>query len=127
MSQLAGPTLMGAGSQVMAERNQWSDAYDAIGLNETTEDNWVKDFEEHKATEGKSETTFGTICVTQSRPFAEVKNEEFNQKFWEHLKEEWKKRRDESEEQPPWLSEFNEFYDPYKVRVLNRSQMAASS
>lgn len=47
--------------------------------------------------------------------FVDVKNEEFNKHFWEHLQDEWKKRVEQSEDQSPWLGEFSEFYDPYKV------------
>lgn len=87
-----------SGYQTTEERNEWSDAYDAIGLNENEPNtsDWLKDFEEHKATE-------------------DAKNDEFNKHFWNNLKDEWKKRSQESEEQSPWLSEFSEFYDPYKV------------
>lgn len=45
----------------------------------------------------------------------EVDNEEFNTQFWNRLQDEWKKISDKMDDQSPWLSEFSEYYDPYKV------------
>lgn len=45
-------------------------------------------------------------------------NEEFNKQFWNRLQDEWKKISDGMDEQSPWLSEFSEYYDPYKVSIL---------
>lgn len=47
----------------------------------------------------------------------DVNNEEFNKQFWDRLQDEWKKISDRLDEQSPWLSEFSEYYDPYKVRL----------
>ncbi|XP_055311031.1 peroxisomal targeting signal 1 receptor isoform X2 [Sitodiplosis mosellana] len=56
---------------------------------------WVRDFAEHKAKQ-------------------DVDNEEFNKQFWNRLQDEWKKISDRLDDQSPWLSEFNEYYNPYK-------------
>ncbi|XP_031629596.1 peroxisomal targeting signal 1 receptor [Contarinia nasturtii] len=56
---------------------------------------WVRDFAEHKAKQ-------------------DVDNEEFNKHFWNRLQDEWKKISDNLDDQSPWLSEFSEYYDPYK-------------
>lgn len=49
-----GPPMGYTGSQMVEDRAKWSAAYDAIGLNETSSGDWVKDFEEHKVSEGKT-------------------------------------------------------------------------
>lgn len=36
----------------------------------------------------------------------------YNEKFWQRLQDEWQKLSEDTEH--PWLSEFNESYDPYK-------------
>lgn len=48
----------------------------------------------------------------------ETKTEQFNKKFWNRLQDEWKKISERAEDQPPWLSEFSEYYDPYKVSTI---------
>lgn len=37
----------------------------------------------------------------------------FNNQFWDRLQDEWKKIS-ESDTDHPWISEFNDYYDPYK-------------
>lgn len=37
----------------------------------------------------------------------------FNSQFWDRLQDEWKKVS-ESDSDHPWISEFNDYYDPYK-------------
>lgn len=55
MNRMSFATPMGyTGSQMVEDRAKWSAAYDAIGLNETSSGDWVKDFEEHKVSEGKA-------------------------------------------------------------------------
>lgn len=50
--------------------------------------------------------------------FLDENNEEFNKQFWNRLQDEWKKMSDGLDEQSPWLAEFSEYYDPYKVMAL---------
>ncbi|EDS35509.1 peroxisomal targeting signal 1 receptor [Culex quinquefasciatus] len=57
-------------------------------------DDWAKAFEDSK--KGNQEAT-----------------ENYNKQFWERLQDEWRSIS-ENESQHPWLSEFSEFYDPYK-------------
>lgn len=45
----------------------------------------------------------------------DVESERFNKQFWNRLQDEWRRLSQESDDQPPWLSEFSEYYDPYKV------------
>ncbi|KAK9687595.1 hypothetical protein QE152_g36146 [Popillia japonica] len=40
-------------------------------------------------------------------------DDSFNHKFWDQLQNEWK-RISESDTDHPWISEFNDYYDPYK-------------
>lgn len=41
--------------------------------------------------------------------------ENYNSQFWNRLQNEWKKISEEDDQAHPWLSEFNDYYDPYKV------------
>lgn len=42
----------------------------------------------------------------------------YNSQFWSRLQNEWKKISEEDDQSHPWLSEFSDYYDPYKVGVL---------
>uniref|UniRef100_A0A6B2EFH1 Putative peroxisomal targeting signal 1 receptor n=1 Tax=Phlebotomus kandelakii TaxID=1109342 RepID=A0A6B2EFH1_9DIPT len=42
------------------------------------------------------------------------KKDEYNQQFWNRLQDEWRKIAEENDDHHPWLSEFQDFYDPYK-------------
>ncbi|XP_059613639.1 peroxisomal targeting signal 1 receptor [Phlebotomus argentipes] len=42
------------------------------------------------------------------------KKDEYNQQFWNRLQDEWRKIAEENDEHHPWLTEFQDFYDPYK-------------
>lgn len=96
MNRTMMPPMQLAGPLAMAEqRNQWTEAFDALDRDEIIDGDWIKDFEEHKVNES-------------------AKSEEYNKKFWDRLQDEWKKISTQSEDQPPWLSEFSEYYDPYK-------------
>lgn len=44
-----------------------------------------------------------------------ARSEEYNQKFWDKLQDEWKKISEDNDAEHPWLSEFTDYYDPYKV------------
>lgn len=49
--------------------------------------------------------------------FALVKTtENYNSQFWDRLQNEWKQISDDKEH--PWLTEFSEYYDPYKVIAI---------
>ncbi|GAB0090353.1 peroxisomal targeting signal 1 receptor [Sergentomyia squamirostris] len=56
---------------------------------------WVKDYAENMKAEAD-------------------KKDEYNQQFWNRLQNEWKKIAEEHDEHHPWLTEFQDFYDPYK-------------
>lgn len=56
---------------------------------------WLQDFQEH----AEKQT---------------AENEKYNQEFWNRLQEEWKKISEETDEGHPWLSDFTNYYDPYK-------------
>ncbi|KAJ6635614.1 Peroxisomal targeting signal 1 receptor [Pseudolycoriella hygida] len=58
-----------------------------------TSEDWVKDFDAQKKTEAEM-------------------TENYNTQFWNKLQDEWKKMS--NEEGHPWLSEFTDYYDPYK-------------
>lgn len=48
-------------------------------------------------------------------------NEKYNEQFWNRLQEEWKKISEENDEAHPWLSEFTNFYDPYKEYAFDEN------
>lgn len=87
--------------QELGANNIWADQLNYLdhkvtaAVNEEEAD-WMKDFEQDKKEQ-------------------ETANQEFNTQFWDRLHNEWKKISEEQENQHPWLSEFTEFYDPYKV------------
>lgn len=43
--------------------------------------------------------------------------ENYNSQFWNRLQDEWKKIAEDTDRHP-WLSEFTEYYDPYKVKSI---------
>lgn len=83
----------------LGTNNIWADEFSYLdhkmtaGVNEV---DWLKDFEKDK--EVQAET-----------------NQQFNNQFWDRLHSEWMKISEEQDNQHPWLSEFTEYYDPYKV------------
>ncbi|KAI4460797.1 peroxisomal targeting signal 1 receptor pex5 [Holotrichia oblita] len=48
-----------------------------------------------------------------AQAWADEHDDQFNHKFWDQLQNEWK-RISESDSDHPWISEFNDYYDPYK-------------
>lgn len=47
--------------------------------------------------------------------YLKVKNSEnYNDQFWNNLQDEWKKISEGNETDHPWLSDFSDYYDPYK-------------
>ncbi|CAD7092619.1 unnamed protein product [Hermetia illucens] len=56
---------------------------------------WLEEFENNKMDEA-------------------ARSEEYNQKFWDKLQDEWKKISEDNDAEHPWLSEFTDYYDPYK-------------
>lgn len=83
--------------------NVWANEFDQLvaGSSKTAAkeepgiaEDWAKAFEDSK--KGNQEAT-----------------ENYNKQFWERLQDEWRSIS-ENESQHPWLSEFSEFYDPYK-------------
>lgn len=41
-------------------------------------------------------------------------NDQYNKEFWDRLQDEWKKLSEENNREHPWLSDFSDYYDPYK-------------
>ncbi|XP_058831653.1 peroxisomal targeting signal 1 receptor [Topomyia yanbarensis] len=83
--------------------NVWANEFDqlAAGPSKPTTkeepgiaEDWAKAFEDDKKREQEAA-------------------ENYNKQFWERLQDEWRSIS-ENESQHPWLSEFSEFYDPYK-------------
>uniref|UniRef100_A0AAG5D609 Peroxisomal targeting signal 1 receptor n=1 Tax=Anopheles atroparvus TaxID=41427 RepID=A0AAG5D609_ANOAO len=58
------------------------------------DDDWAKAFEADKREQDEA-------------------SDNYNKQFWERLQDEWRTLSD-SEGQHPWLSEFSDYYDPYK-------------
>lgn len=107
------PAISSAGGE-----QNWADEFSAIERQVHGDTEWVKDFEEHKANQGEPvlhSILSNGVETEGSFPFAEQNNDAFNKQFWDRLQDEWKKISDRVEDQPPWLSEFSEYYDPYKV------------
>lgn len=48
-------------------------------------------------------------------------NEKYNQEFWNRLQEEWKKISEEQDEGHPWLTDFSNYYDPYKEYTFDEN------
>lgn len=69
------------------QENSWTSA--------TSADSWLEDFQQQAQKQTED-------------------NEKYNQEFWNRLQEEWKKISDENDESHPWLSDFSNYYDPYK-------------
>lgn len=65
-------------------------------------ENWLEDFQKH----AEKQT---------------ADNERYNQEFWNRLQEEWKKISEESDEGHPWLSDFTNYYDPYKEYTFDEN------
>lgn len=83
--------------------NVWANEFDQLAAGSSKAatkeepgiaEDWAKAFEDSK--KGSQEAT-----------------ENYNKQFWERLQDEWRSIS-ENESQHPWLSEFSEFYDPYK-------------
>ncbi|KAG4067450.1 hypothetical protein HA402_009687 [Bradysia odoriphaga] len=64
-----------------------------------TSEDWVKDFN------------------TSKKSDAEL-TDNYNTQFWNRLQDEWKKLSSEDATHP-WLSEFNDYYDPYKEYIFD--------
>lgn len=48
--------------------------------------------------------------------FIVEQTDNYNKQFWDRLQNEWKRISDENgPSQHPWLSEYSDYYDPYKV------------
>lgn len=65
-------------------------------------DSWLDDFQQHATKQTED-------------------NEKYNQEFWNRLQEEWKKISDENDEGHPWLSDFTNYYDPYKEYTFDEN------
>ncbi|XP_055603473.1 peroxisomal targeting signal 1 receptor [Uranotaenia lowii] len=86
--------------------NVWADQFDQLAAGPSKvatgskdpepgiAEDWAKAFEDGK--KGEQEAA-----------------DSYNKQFWERLQDEWR-TISENDSQHPWLSEFSEFYDPYK-------------
>ncbi|XP_055621818.1 peroxisomal targeting signal 1 receptor [Toxorhynchites rutilus septentrionalis] len=81
---------------------------------------WANEFEQLAAGPSKPVAKEETgIAEDWAKAFEDGKKgeqeaaENYNKQFWERLQDEWR-TISENESQHPWLSEFSEFYDPYK-------------
>lgn len=81
---------------------------------------WANEFDQLAA--GSSKTAMKEqpgIAEDWAKAFEEGKKGEkeasdnYNKQFWERLQDEWRSIS-ENDSQHPWLTEFSEFYDPYK-------------
>uniref|UniRef100_A0A1B0D499 Uncharacterized protein n=1 Tax=Phlebotomus papatasi TaxID=29031 RepID=A0A1B0D499_PHLPP len=84
------PTVLGEQGEKVAEDFQHPDDPQA-----TASGDWVKDYADKMKEEAD-------------------KKDEYNQQFWNRLQDEWRKIAEENDEHHPWLTEFQDFYDPYK-------------
>ncbi|XP_055535719.1 peroxisomal targeting signal 1 receptor [Wyeomyia smithii] len=81
---------------------------------------WANEFDQLAAGPSKTVTKDEpSIAEDWAMAFEEDKKREqeaaenYNKQFWERLQNDWHSLS-ENESQHPWLSEFSEFYDPYK-------------
>lgn len=68
----------------------------------TAADNWLADFQQHAEKQTED-------------------HEKYNQEFWNRLQEEWRKISEENDEGHPWLSDFTNYYDPYKEYTFDEN------
>lgn len=54
-------------------------------------------------------------------------DDSYNSQFWNKLQAEWKKLSENEETEHPWLSEYSEYYDSFKVGYLRASFKNESS
>lgn len=95
--------------------SSWADEF-ASGNTETLPD-WVKEFSDNKEDQSTADFRLGlmTICKKNTLLFQTDKNtENYNSQFWNRLQDEWKKISEDTDRHP-WLSEYTDYYDPYKV------------
>lgn len=71
---------------------------------QTNVENWFDEFEKSKVEEAQ-------------------KTENYNDKFWEKLQNEWQKMAEDGDIDHPWLSEFSDLYDPYKVYTFQENNV----
>lgn len=93
-----------------------------------TSEDWVKDFNTSKKTEGLFKIWLTMDAEQLGQPYdilidqlslsAEL-TDNYNTQFWNRLQDEWKKMSSEDANHP-WLSEFTDYYDPYKVTTSFR-------
>lgn len=69
---------------------------------------WTQEFLSDSAKEDSD--NLAQVWVEEHGP---VSDDSYNRKFWDQLQDEWK-RISESDSDHPWISEFNDYYDPYK-------------
>lgn len=70
----------------------------------STADAWLEEFQQQQN--------------AQKQP---TDSEAYNQEFWNRLQEEWKKISEENDEGHPWLSDFTNYYDPYKEYTFDET------
>lgn len=51
------------------------------------------------------------------------RDDEYNSEFWHKLQDEWKALAEQDSADHPWISDFNEYYDSYKVLFQFRSTL----
>lgn len=104
--------------QVIAE--DFFAAHSIDGTEATGAADWVKDFEEGKQAESKYLSIKIISRISPIKMKFDIlmlveESENYNSQFWSRLQNEWKKISEEDDQAHPWLSEFSEYYDPYKV------------
>lgn len=84
-----------------------------------TAEDWIKDFDSLKNTQGKALHITKTTNFHYSNSIkVGEESENYNTQFWNRLQDEWKNMSKEGEQQHPWMSDFNDYHDPYKVEFL---------
>ncbi|XP_053675253.1 peroxisomal targeting signal 1 receptor [Anopheles nili] len=78
----------------------------------STEEAEGKQHEQDEARGGDQEEDWAKAFETKSKEQDQA-SDDYNKQFWERLQDEWRTLSD-SEGKHPWLSEFNDFYDPFR-------------
>uniref|UniRef100_A0A1L8DW88 Putative peroxisomal targeting signal 1 receptor n=1 Tax=Nyssomyia neivai TaxID=330878 RepID=A0A1L8DW88_9DIPT len=73
----------------------------------------VLDIQDEKATEGATSADWVKDYAEKMKEEVD-KKDEYNQQFWNRLQDEWRQIAEANDEHHPWLTEFQDFYDPYK-------------
>ncbi|XP_053664797.1 peroxisomal targeting signal 1 receptor [Anopheles marshallii] len=105
----AGNVRINDGS-VEVSHSVWENRFDELEASSSKRK--VQQQEQKPAETQQQEDDWAKAFVDEKQEQDEA-SDNFNKQFWERLQDEWR-TLSEGEGKHPWLSEFNDFYDPFK-------------